>query len=229
MREYKTEADRVRYYSTERGEWEEIPLDLVDLKKTEAERQERAASLKADSEALAAEDKAERELRREVARVPDEPGVYYVRGEKLETIPLGETKLASSKKRSILKAMSPIPIVAGKSTLELDGETAAHKVAQSTPEFYMRLSAEQRFAIVKLTPKKAARVVQTWNIVPVSNEIIEEHTAIEIFRHQVGEGLYKIWPQKPLERGEYAVIEYTEGKGNTRVWDFSWTGASPAN
>jgi len=199
------------------------------LKRTEAEREERAASLKSDAEALAAEDKAERELKREVSRVPDGPGVYYVRGEALEAIPLGETKLASSKKRSILKAMSPIPIVAGKSTLELDGETSPHKVATSTPEFYVRLSAEQRFAIVKLTPKKAARVVQTWTVIPVSNELMEEHTAVEIFRHQVGEMLYKIWPQKPLERAEYAVIEYTEGKGNTRVWDFSWTGASPAN
>src|SRR5437879_3437123 len=27
-REYKVQADRVRYYSTERGEWEELPLAL---------------------------------------------------------------------------------------------------------------------------------------------------------------------------------------------------------
>ena len=29
--EYQVQQDRVRYYSTERGEWEEIPLELVDL------------------------------------------------------------------------------------------------------------------------------------------------------------------------------------------------------
>ena len=41
-------------------------------------------------------------------------------------------------------------------------------------------------------------------------------------RHQVADVLYKIWPQQPLEPGEYAVVEYTEGKGNTQIWDFGF-------
>ena len=47
-----------------------------------------------------------------------------------------------------------------------------------------------------------------------------EDDEVEIFQQQVGEELYKIWPQKPLAPGEYAVIEYTEGQGNTQIWDF---------
>ena len=29
---------------------------------------------------------------------------------------------------------------------------------------------------------------------------------------------------KPLDPGEYAVVQYTEGKVDTQVWDFAWTG-----
>jgi hypothetical protein len=227
VREYAVNGDRVRYYSTERGDWEEIPVELVDLKKTEAERAERAASIKEEATALAAEDKAEREQRREAARVPQETGVYYVRDSTtLTPIPAAETALRTDKKRSILKRVSPIPMVAGKSYLELDGETSSNAVASDKPEFYFRLEREERFTIIKLTPRKAARLVQTWQKIPVSDELVQEHEAIEIFRQQFGDNLYKIWPQQPLAPGEYAVIEFTEGKGNTRVWDFSWRGPS---
>jgi hypothetical protein len=36
VREYQVLSDRVRFYSVERGEWEEIPLEMVDLKRTKA-------------------------------------------------------------------------------------------------------------------------------------------------------------------------------------------------
>jgi hypothetical protein len=221
VREYKVEADRVNFYSIERSEWEEIPLDLVDLKKTEAEIQARQTAERDEAKAIAAEEKAERDQRREIARIPEEPGAYYVSGAELKPLPQAVSKVNNNKRRSILKAVSPIPIVAGKATVELDGDQSAFAVSSGRPEFYFRLAAEERFGIIKLTPAKNARVVEKWTIIPVTKEIIQEQDTVETFRHQVGDGLYKIWPAKPLEPGEYAIVEYTEGKGNTQVWDFT--------
>lgn len=221
VREYKIDADRVQFYSVERSEWEEIPLKLVDVKRTEAERQAREENLRKDAAEMAAEEKFEREQRDERERVPQEPGVYLLDGKELKTVKQAESKSVSNKGRSVLKAISPIPVVTGKVTIELDGEHSATVVATNRPEFYIRLATEERFSIVRLAAKKGSRVVQKWTIVPVSKEMIEEQDDVEIFRKQVDDGLYKIWPTAPLEAGEYAVIEYTAGKGNIQTWDFA--------
>ena len=69
---------------------------------------------------------------------------------------------------------------------------------------------------------KISRVVEKWSIIPVSNEVLQEQDQVEIFRRQMEDGLYKIWPVQPMEPGEYAVVEYTEGQRNTQVWDFRY-------
>jgi hypothetical protein len=223
-REYKVEGDRVRYFSTERDAWEEIPTDLVDLKRTVTEARQLEESTREEAKAQAEEDKAEREVREEVAKIPVEPGVYRVLGKELKTMPLGESKVVGDKKRSILKAMSPIPIVSGKGTLELDGEHSKNLVDDNLPEFYIRLAAEERFGLIRLGQHKGNRIVEELTIIPVSKEILEKQDEVEIFRRQVGDNLYKIWPKKPLEPGEYAVVEYTaatSGTINLQTWDFS--------
>ena len=73
-REYRVVEDRVKFYSTDRADWEEIPLDLVDLKKTEKEIKEREEEVREDTKANAEEDKAERAAAREIAKVPAEIG-----------------------------------------------------------------------------------------------------------------------------------------------------------
>ena len=225
VREYKVLSDRVRYYSVERGDWEEIPLDLVDLKKTESEAKRREESIKQEAADLAAEEKAERAIRKEVERIPQEPGLYQISGSDLKTIPLAESKVVGeTKKRSILKVMTPIPIVAGKGTLELDGEHSKNIVETDRPEFYIRLTRAERFSMVRVSEHKGNRVVEKLTIVPVTKEIAEEMDEVQIFRQQVGDGLYKIWPMKPIEPGEYAVVEYSpavEGSLNMQVWDFA--------
>lgn len=221
VREYKVLSDRVRYYSVERGEWEEIPLELVDLKKTEAFIREREEAQREQAAVMDEEEREERRMREEAARVPMEPGVYFVEGDQLTAIKQAESKIQANKRRAILKAIAPIPIVSGKSTVELDGEKSQTVIRTDKPEFYIRLSADQRFGIAQLKPKKGARVVDEVEKIPVSEEIFEKIEMVDVFRRQVSDGVYKIWPVNPLKPGEYAVVEYTEGKVNVQVWDFS--------
>lgn len=227
VREYQKLGDRVKYFSTERGEWEEIPLALVDLKKTEEEVQRRDAERKVEAETIDAEEKAERAQQREIEQIPMNPGVYFVADGKVSEVKQAEAKVVNNKRRSILKRLSPLPVVSGQSNVELEGLRSATVIPGDRPEFYMRLADEERFAIAKLRPLKTTRWVQKWDKLPVVDEIVETTDIVETFKQQLSEGLYKIWPTQRLEAGEYAVVEYTEGKGNIQIWDFSLPGGGP--
>ena len=218
--EYKVEGDRVSYLSVDRGEWEEIPVSLVDLEKTQAVIKQREEEAREEKLSIKEEEKALKEAAREVQRVPKEEGVYLVDGDKVTPVKVGESKIVTNKRRSVLKALSPLPMVTGKATVELDGPHSSTGTANREPEFYIRLSADERFGIIRMGEHKGNRVVEKLTIIPVTKETMEEPDLVETFRKQVGDQVYKIWPAKPLDPGEYAVVEYTEGKVNMQVWDF---------
>ncbi len=222
VREYKVEADRVKYYSVERADWEEIPLALVDLKRTEQETKERQASIEEEAKIITAEDKAIREQAREVARIPTDTGVYLVVGNTVKTLPQGESQMHTSKGRTVLKVLSPMPTVSGKATVEMKGGYSPNKISSPRPEFYLVPSDEETYGIIKLTPAKTIRIVENVTIAAVTKEMQETRDEVEVFRQQMDDKLFKIWPTKPLEPGEYAVVEYTEGKVNLQVWDFAY-------
>ncbi|MBL8173747.1 MAG: hypothetical protein JNK48_03705 [Bryobacterales bacterium] len=222
VREYRVVDDRVRFFSAERGDWEEIPIGLVDLKRTEREIQDKAAADKEKAQLIDEEEKAERDAAREVASVPQNPGIYFVDGKTVKPMQAAETKMNNNKRRSVLAAISPIPMITGKATVELDGETSLFTVNTELPEFYFRLSQPERFGLVKLARGKGVRIVEKLTIVPVSKEVVEEREQLEVFRRQVGEDLYKVWPMEPLAPGEYAAVQFTEGKVNMQVWDFTF-------
>jgi hypothetical protein len=222
VREYKVEGDHLKYYSIERADWEEIPADLADLRRTDDESAARQKTVEKQSQQLADEDTAAKEERAEIRRIPRDPGVYMLEeNNQLRIFKLAEAAVKNNKGRSILKAMAPIPIVSGKSTLEIPGDHSENILKDRRPEFFLQLSPEDSYAIVKVTPQKAVRIVERITIAPVVNEIFEEREVVPSFSKQLTDsGLFKIWPQDDMEKGDYAVIEYNEGKIDARVWDF---------
>jgi hypothetical protein len=221
VREYQVQPDRVHFYSVERSGWEDVPLDLVDLKRTESEAAERQTRLAEDAKVMAQEDKAERELEKEKRRIPQDPGVYWLLGNEVQVMKLADSTIHTNKGRSILKKLAPIPVISGKATLEIGGAHSLNVFTDPEQEFYIQLSEPERFGIAKLTTKGAVRIVENVTTLPVVNEIIEEPAMVEILKKEVDGGLYKIWPKEKLEPGEYAVVEYTENKLNIQVWDFA--------
>ena len=222
VREYQVEGDRVKFYSVERSEWEEMPAGLLDLKRTEAENAARAAKLEDENKMVAEEDKARHDQDREVRKIPQDPGAYMIENNQLRILPAAESKVHSNKGRTVLKVLSPLPTVPGKATVEVDHAHSANIVKDSRPEIYIQLSADEQFGIIKLTPKGEVRIADRLEIVPVTKEVVDDIDVVPIFRKQLSDNLlYKIWPEQPMENGEYAVVQFTPGKSNMQIWDFA--------
>ena len=224
VREYKVENDRIRFYTVERSEWEEIPLDLVDLKRTETEAAARKEQLEKDAKDISEEDAAERAVIKEAMRIPQTPGVYWLDGSETKQIKPAESSVRTNKRREVLKVLSPIPAISGKATVEIDGAHSQNVFTNPEQEFYIELSDPERFGIIKLTPKGAVRIVENVTIMPVTKETQEQPDIVDTFQQQLdnnGNGLYKIWPREKLPPGEYAVVEYTPGKLVMQIWDFA--------
>jgi hypothetical protein len=219
VREYKVEGDRVKYYSVERSDWEEVPADLVDLKRTNTEAAARQDTLDKQAKDQADEAAAARENRQEILKIPRDPGVYRLEDDKLRVFNAADCTVHNSKGRNVLKAL--VPVISGKATLDTSGEHSPNLVRESSPEFFLQLSEFESFGMIKLTPTKGIRNVEQISIIPVAKEMEETRNIVPTFTKQLSDnGLYKIWPQDPLPQGEYAIAEYTEGKVNIQVWDF---------
>jgi hypothetical protein len=221
VREYELKEDRVRYYSLERSQWEEIPARLVDLEKTEAESARQTRRLESMRAESAAERAAERKSRTELHNVPIDDGLYWYKNDQATVVPQNELIEEKSGKRKILRALSPVPVVPGKRKMLVEGESSEFAVDEAAPIFFIRDTSVTYFAIVKLKPDKDQRLVQIIQNAGPDNQLFEEQEEVEVFRQQLAAGVYRVWPTNPLPAGEYAFIDYTPGEGDLRVWSFS--------
>jgi hypothetical protein len=230
-REYSVEGDRVRYWSVERSQWEEIPTTLVDwdaTHKAEAEQTSHDAELKAK---IHASDLAMRTKDIDVDRsleikpglfLPDAIGFYALDRDKLiRQMKQSTADVKMSTGREVEKIMSGVALIPDKKTMEIPGERAAMRLATAEPEFFMRPadSREPRFRLLRAQVKGGHRVLDNISV-QFTGEEKHKTTDIEIQTWTPASGVFRYTVDQRLEPGEYAFVEMTDEGINGYVWDF---------
>jgi hypothetical protein len=226
---YERKGDRVRFFSTERREWEEIPESLVDWKATEEANRE-AAKIPEDTFAL--EPKKTAPPRFQVApgvELPESEGVYVYDGENLLALLQSQAEIQNDRTRQVLGTIAPV--IKGRASVYLTGSAARVIVAGANPVFYLRLSqaSPAGYGLVRVNTKAGYRIVGEILINPITRSQSESQQKIPLATEQLspaaGEApsIVRLSPKEPLSPGEYAVVEYVEkGKMNLFVWDFGF-------
>lgn len=230
VKSYEIHGERVRYYSLERSQWEEIPTALVDFDATKrAAEQERTAGEKAIDQAKELEkerfDSIPVNSGFQVApgiRLPSTDGVYAFDGMRVVPMIQSSGEVVTDKKRMALNIALPAPLVKRQSLVVLDGTKAAVRILATQPTFYIQ-SPDNWGAKAELVPVKTTkenRVVEKIQAGVGIGKSGEIRDTIPVERQPVAPGLYKLRPTASLKPGEYALVETMGDKLNLDVWDF---------
>ena len=254
---YEIKGDRVRYYSAERDEWEELPKSLVDWSATEKYESEQHAQDRATAASAVQLDKqienenesAEAKLP-EVApglRLPRDSGVFLLDNLKSEPqlveVQEAEGDLNQNSKGNIFHGGI------AKQSVELAGEHAKVQSHVDIPSLYINLEAPppaaappqdpqspqaaavpfDRFRIVRADAKAGKRTLAEVKRGVTGKMTQDQHFEKTTTTRMTG-GWLKLTPAQSLAPGEYAVVEMMDKEGmNLYVWDFGINPNAPEN
>ena len=255
---WEVKGDRVRYFSAERGEWEEVPKSMVDWSATEKYAKDRDSGVPLPGAAeldkeLAADRQAEEAKTPEVApglRLPQDGGVLLLdvfdNDPQLVELHQNSGEINPDRKGNILRAAIN-PVASAKQNVELAGLHAKIQAHVGLPAIYIRLevrdqaanppSAEghqapepwDRFRIVRMQTKQDKRISGDIKVA-IYGKVKEEVKLIPSGAVQLTGGWVKVTPSSPLSAGEYAMVEMMGNEGiNLYVWDFGVNPSAPAN
>lgn len=231
VREYQVMDDKVRFYNTERSQWEEMPVALVDW---DATRQSETDQKKSDAALLTTvhkQEQARRIMPLDVdASLEAAPGVFIPPGEGLfvydgkSVLRLTQAQADNKldKAKVVEQVLVPIPIVPSRRNLSIPRPHAEVRVKNEQPEFYMRTAdaREPNMLLIRAKVHGDSRLIEN---VDTYLQVISKTKRNEVVaqRWQIAQGVYRFTIGQSLEPGEYVFTEIVKGEGtNLYVWDF---------
>jgi hypothetical protein len=256
---YEMHGDRVRYFSAERGEWEEVPKSLIDWDATDKFEQGREQGKLAPEAAeldkeLDAERKAEQARSPQVApglRLPDENGVFlldtYYNQPQLAELQQSGADVEKNTKANILRSAIN-PLAGAKQSIELPDAHAKIQSHTTMPSLYINIDTNdgapavvqasgdppplpptERYKIIRVQAKGGKRIAGAIKIAVTGKMKTDERFVPSTVTAMTG-GWVKLTPTDPLPAGEYAIAEMLGKEGmNLYVWDFGVNPSAPAN
>jgi hypothetical protein len=247
VRSYERNGERVRYFSAERGDWEEIPAAMVDWEataKAEAEAEKAAEELRnkvhKQEEATKAEMVMDIDASLQVAPgvfLPPGEGMFVIEGKSVSQLEQVGSEVKVDKKRTLQQILSPIPIVPSKHHVEIPGAKAKLRIANAQPEFYLREAPPDpdratpiqkssrpgesgpEVELVRATVKGNKRQLETIRSL-FGEEISQERKTISLQRWDIAPTVFRFTLSETLPPGEYALAEILPDGMNLYVWDF---------
>ena len=251
---WEIHGDRVRYYSAERYEWEEVPNSMVDWPATEKWEKENA-SHRISEETKEASAELEEARRAEEARtptvatgvkLPSQGGVYLLdnfhgQPQLVELVQSGG-EVKKDMGRNVLRA-AVNPLASMKQSIELPGLHARVQSHETRPVIYVDVDTDtdsttgpsppdpaHRFRLLRLQHKKDSRVVGNLKIASMTGKVSQQESFIETAVEPFSGTWMKVTPSRDLGPGEYALAEMLgEKQINLYVWDFGVDPSAPAN
>jgi hypothetical protein len=247
IREYQRDGERVKYYSLERGAWEEIPASMVDWDATaqakEAEEKTSAAlvnKVHKQEEGKRMDNVTDVDASLRVGEgvfLPSGEGMFVVEGKTIRLVQQVGTQIKTDKARRIEQVLSPVPLVPGKKNVSIPGTRATLRLRSKNPEFFLRevpSEAERDSGVIKssrpgdtgpevllLRAKVTRNARQFETIKSLFGEAISEDiNQVSVQRWEVAPMVYRFTLSEALPPGEYVLTELLPDGLNMYVWDF---------
>jgi hypothetical protein len=236
VREFEIQGDRVRYYSIDSSDWEEIPESLVDWDATKKE--ELRESQRAD--AAIAQEKKKEQLQGATpldidASIEAAPGVFLppgagpfaFDGKAIFAMMQADMNSTVDKRKAVERVLVPIPIIPSRHTVSIAGTRAKLRIRYAQPEFYMRTSDGTQPDIEIVRAKVHGYVREIEKVDEILGQQAATGDTLSTQRWVIAPGVFRFTLGKPLDSGEYAIVEVSKEGGamSLYIWDFGVDGS----